>query len=141
MEHNSKRGHYHLLAFLSSFGLMSKTAAVYSTACVGLGTCWIIGPPNDMIKDIHFRPSERFLPRVERKRHVSRPIPPALLDSLETTGRLAPPPPEPSLVSSVFDTFDRLLFTLPEEVFTHRAYGKVFKDLFRKLPDRVQFVF
>jgi hypothetical protein len=94
-----------------------------------------------MIKEIHYTPSPTFRPRVERQRHLCPPMSPSVLEVLETGGRLPPPPAEPSLVSSMSDRFNRLLFTLPEDAFTHHAYRKVFKDLFKKLPDRVRYVF
>jgi hypothetical protein len=46
----------------------------------------------------------------------------------------------PEMVSTVAGTFDRILLTMPDWLFSARAYNRVYKDLFAKLPASLQYV-
>src|SRR5215831_9259864 len=46
----------------------------------------------------------------------------------------------PQMVSSVAGSFDRILLTMPDWLFSARAYNGVYKDFFKKLPKRLQYV-
>jgi len=56
------------------------------------------------------------------------------LESLEAR------PTKPALLSTCFGQINRILLTIPNYVFDYDAYGKVYRDLFQKLPASVNYI-
>ena len=97
-----------------------------------------------MIKPAHYRKPPEMKPRYRR----DHPEVSSYVSVISVRGRGSPvellSPGErlasPALVSSAFETFDRILLTLPNYVFQNSAYFNVYTDLLQKLSPNLHYV-
>ncbi len=94
-----------------------------------------------MLKQAHYKFSPEMRPRYRRDPFAGPEAFVARAGAFDLFDHLGPQLVDPHLVSSVFGSIERLLFTAPSYVFDYPAYSQPYQDLLGKLPGNTDFFF